>query len=461
MTAPLALRSERALGVATPAPLPFQAGSGTAVATLTGNVAAIFVLESFDRRHRFAIYSLRIANNSSSPLIGRIWIVSHDGAASPAYPVSVEIAPYTQRSTDVPVWLDDRTSFARAIAEIVGEGVECIVEAAAPAVADRERRLYPAIAAAGLAVAFLVAAGTALGMSLPRIAAFAVPPMAMNGTTVQAEYSASGAGTLAYAVTAPDGHRVAGGPLAAHSGAIPVAIPTSSDNGAYTLALTMRGPLGTAKEVRVLNGVVPKGRGGAQISDIAVTPVVAKAGQTVTVTYAASGTDGFVRLLGTDGTIWAQKPFSRDGKAEFVVPAVIDSREMRVLLHVIKGRSAAESSAGLVVAGAASEKFSATGAAPPAAAGDGDANGTFAVAARTIKSGGTIKVAILSPRNGMRVALTDTRSTEVTGVDVGADEETVTLRAPTVGLATRYTVVATFTDGFGEESIVQPVTVTP
>ena len=78
-----------------------------------------------------------------------------------------------------------------------------------------------------------------------------------------------------------------------------------------------------------------------------------------------------------------------------------------------------------------------------------------------VASGAPIHVKILSPRNGMRISLNDTQSNEVTGVNVGADAETITLKAPTVSLATRYTVVASFTDGFGQESVVEPVTVVP
>lgn len=78
-----------------------------------------------------------------------------------------------------------------------------------------------------------------------------------------------------------------------------------------------------------------------------------------------------------------------------------------------------------------------------------------------MKSGATIRVHVLSPRNGMRIALMDGQSHEVTGLDVAADADTITLQAPTVTAATRYTVVASFTDGFGQESIVEPITVEP
>jgi len=98
--------------------------------------------------------------------------------------------------------------------------------------------------------------------------------------------------------------------------------------------------------------------------------------------------------------------------------------------------------------------------APPANA-DAAGNGTFELEAPTVKSGGSIHVKILSPRNGMHLALQDDQSRELSGVDVGATATDVTLRAPVVYVPTKYTVVATFTDGFGQESVVEPVTVTP
>ncbi len=61
----------------------------------------------------------------------------------------------------------------------------------------------------------------------------------------------------------------------------------------------------------------------------------------------------------------------------------------------------------------------------------------------------------------MRIALNDAQSREVTAMNVGADANVVTLRAPAITVAARYTVVAGFTDGFGQESVVQTVTILP
>jgi hypothetical protein len=406
---------------------------------------------------------LRVINRTKSALICRTWVVCKDGDAVLAYPAFFEVQPFSSSQTRVPVWPRDFAPFDRAIAEVVGNGVHCIVEAAAPPL-RKQNRGYAVAAAACLAAGFLaIAAAAGLRGAVPRIAALALAPEALAGTTVQAQYTAFGAGRLSYDVTAPDGRRVAGGALDEHSGSIFITIPASSNPGAYALRLAMDGPLGSTSDTRIVNAV-PSKAGGAQIGDISVHPTVVKPGQSIEVAYSAAGDGGYVRLVGTDGTIWAQRPFSRHGETRLVVPPVSDGQEMHVLLHVTKGSSIAQSMAGLLVANprpASNDGGQLAGDDDPEPASAADANGTFEVLTRTVRSGDAILIRILSPRNGMRIALTDAQSHEIAGTDVGSGADTVTLRAPSVSVATRDTVVATFTDGFGEESIVQPVTILP
>ncbi len=459
MSTALALRGPHALVPSAPI------GPGTALQTPAGAVSAFFVFESYDRRRGVAIYGLRVVNQTASALICRTWVVTNAGDAVAAYPLHFEIKPSSTTTTQVPMWPRDFESFSQAIAEVIGDDVHCVVQAPAP-VMPKRRAAYATVAAACVILILLgIVGAAAVAAALPRIAAFAVPPMALSGTTVQAEYGASGIGALAYEVMAPDGRRVQGGALTERSGSIPVALSPAANTGAYTLQMTLRGPFGSAKEVRVLNAVQPK-RSGAQIADIAVNPVVAKPGQAIDVTYAASADNGYLRLTGSDGTIWAQKPFSRTGSTSFVVPPTGNAKEMRVVLHVTKGRSAAESSAGLLVAASPAHASAAAaeqvaGDDNPSPVTDSEANGTFALLTPSVRSAAGIRVAVLSPRNDMRIVLDDSRSREVAGLTVGADATTVTLKAPTVTTPTRYTVVANFTDGFGQESIVEPITVRP
>jgi hypothetical protein len=435
------------------------------VQTAAGGVSAFFALEGFDRRRGVATYALRVINRTKSALVCRTWVLCNDGEAVLAYPAFFEVEPFSTSETLVPLWPRDFAPFDRAVAEVVGNGVHCIVEAAAPPVRNlaRARRTIAAACLAAGAIALTATAG--LREAMPRIAAFAVPPEALAGTTVQAEYSAFGAGRLSYLVTAPDGHRLQGGRLDDHSGAIFISLPPASQRGAYTLRMAMNGLLGNASETRVLNTLSSQQQD-ARIDDISVHPVVAKPGQSVDVAYSAAADSGYVRLVGSDGSIWAQQPFSRTGETRLVIPQVPDAREMRVVLHVTKGSSTAQSMAGVLV----TNGLNLAPQAGAAAAGDdpgmapvtgSDANGTFEVTERTVRGGNPISVRILSPRNGMRIALTDAQSHEVTGTDVGADADVVTLRAPSVLVSTQYTVVATFTDGFGQESIIHPVTIVP
>jgi hypothetical protein len=418
---------------------------------------------------------LHVINGTKSVLLCRTWVVSRSGEPVMAYPVPFEVGPLSTSETRVPVWPGDFASFDGAVAEIVGEGVRCIVEAPAPAI-KKPASSYALVAAASLLFGLLaIAAAAALGGLLPRIAAFAVPPMALAGTTVRAEYSASGVGKLSYAVAAPDGRSLEAGPLTERAGSIPIALPASKAAGAYTLHMVMQGPLGSVDATRVLNAIVAPVATNrakvARIGSISVSPVIAKPGQMIDVSYTATAENGYVRLLGVDGTIWAQKPFSARGETQFVVPYFSGPREMHVVVHVARGQTSAQSTAGLVVADLAAAPASAdaqvagddesgSGSIADSSA-NGSANGTFAVLTPQVRSGNPIKIRILSPRNGMRFSLTDSQSHELAHLDAGTDADVVTLPAPAVSVPTRYVVVASFTDGFGQESIVQPVTILP
>lgn len=419
-------------------------------------------MESFDHRRGVATYMLRVINRTKSALVCRTWVLCNNGEAVLAYPSLFEVEPFSSSETLVPVWPSDFSPFDRAVAEVVGNGVHCVVEAAAPPIRKRVRGLGAIVAASLISGVLAFAAAAGLRGALPHIAALALPPEALAGTTVQAEYAAFGAGNLSYVVLAPDGRRLQGGRLGDRSGSVFIPIPSSSGPGAYTVRMAMEGPLGSVSETRVLNTIAAKPEN-AWINDISVEPTVAKPGHAIKVTYSAGGNGGYVRLVGIDGTIWAQQPFSSNGETALVVPPVPGSREMRVLLHVTQGSSTAQSMAGIVVAGPIAEAVPGDAQIPGddrSGAGT-DANGTFQIVQPTVRSGGPISVRVISPHNGMRIALTDAQSHEISAVDVGAEADVVTLRAPSVSVPTRYTVVASFTDGFGQESVVEPVTVLP
>jgi hypothetical protein len=318
----------------------------------------------------------RVVNRTRTALLCRMWLI--------------EVAPLATSSTSVPFQLDDFAAFDRAIAEIAGDGVHCIVEA--PALPRPKRTRTLSIIALASTVAGVLALGAA---------------MLFRGAVPQV-----------------DGRALQGRQIAGHAGSIAAQIPRPMPSHAKRQAY---------------------------VEGIWVTPAVAEPGQKVDVAYSAAGDRGYVRLLGTDGTIWRQLPFSHAGRAEFVVPPVTSLHEMRVLLHVSRGRMIAQAMAGLAVA---------TGSPSPGPV-PSDQNGVFTPLESTVQSGGIIHLRILAPHSGMTIALMDPQSHEVATVDAGGQSDVVTLRAPTVTLATAYTLVASFSDGYGQESVIAPITILP
>ena len=437
------------------------AGSLGAARTTAGDLVATFVLLRHDRRRDIATYAFRVFNFSSSEAVCVLYGLTSYGAPALAHPVPIRVPSNTKRETEISFPVRGFGSFERVLAEVRSETALFTVEA--PSLPQPPiSRVSKISLALSILLALVCAAALALQRLPPRIAGFSLPPSALAGSTVDAEYATGGIGQLSYSVDDPNGKRLAEGPLTDRTGAIRFALPQSGDAVAYTMRLLLTGPFGSTSEARVVNAVPPPKpkivvSSGAQISNIEVDPIVAHPGDLIHIKYSASASDGYVRLLDSQGTIWSQFRSSRDGSTWMRVPLFDTDREMRVLLHVKRGTSVAQSSAGLIVIASKDELNS--DSAP--SKDTGAENGIFSIASTKVRSGGTIKIHVLTPRDGLRIALTDTASNEISGVEVGLDQDVIYLHAPSVQVAGRYVIVASFRDGFGEESVVAPVVVAP
>lgn len=433
-------------------------GCRGALRTPAGSIAALFTLLSYDRKARIAVYTLRLLNGSVNEVACVVFGLTHDGTPALVHPEPIHVAPNSKLDTEISVRVEGFGSFERVLAEV--RSASGIFRIEAPPYPKFQSKVPKIIAAATSGVALLVAGAFGFMASVPRVSGFSLPPKAMVGTTVEAEYSASGIGRVAYSVEDPDGKAIAGGPLQYRTGTVRFAIPASHDGAAYTMRLSMIGPLGRNAETRVVNAIpLPKPRllSGANIASIEIDPIVAHPGDLVHVMYASNGDEGFLRMLDQHGTIWAQIPSSKSGNSWMRVPLFDRDREMRVSLNIKRGPSSAQSSAGMIVIaskGAIGEDLAAK-------KDTGAENAIFKIAKTNVKSGGTVKIKVLTPRPGLRIALADTQSHEIDGMNVGFDQPWVYLRAPDVQLAQRYVIVASFTDGFGQESVVAPLIVAP
>ena len=441
---------------------PLLAGGGAlgAARTAAGDIVATFVLVRYNKRRHIATYAFRVFNFSTSEVVCVVYGLTNYGTPALAFPRPIRLRPNAKRETEISFAVHGFGSFERVVAEVRSENALFTVEA--PAL-PQPKSVIPFMLL-GLSTTLALACAMLLGFQRlpPRIVGFSLPPSALAGSTVDGEYATGGVGQLSYSVDDPNGKRLADGVLADGAGTVRFALPQTSDPAAYTVRLLITGPFGTISEARVVNAILPPKpkivvSSGAQISNIEVTPVVAHPGDLVHVKYAATASDGYVRLLDSQGTIWSQFPSSKDGNTWMRVPLFDRDRELRVLLHVRRGKSVAQSSAGLIVL---ASKDAITD--DPASSKDSGAeNGIFSIASTRVRSGGALRVRVLTPRDGLRIALTDTASNEINGIEVGLDQDQVYLRAPNVQVAGRYVVVASFRDGFGQESVVAPIVVTP
>jgi hypothetical protein len=61
----------------------------------------------------------------------------------------------------------------------------------------------------------------------------------------------------------------------------------------------------------------------------------------------------------------------------------------------------------------------------------------------------------------MQIALINDQGEELQRLDVARGEDRLQLTAPTVNAPTKMVVLATFAHGFGQDSVVAPVTIRP
>ena len=153
-------------------PAPSKLGAGTVLALPSGHVAGDLRLLGVNRRRRCAVYELRIANETASPLITFAYPVetaSHKGSVSWS---TLRVPAHTSVALPVEIPISPGRPFIRVVAEIHGDGVHLTVDADPPKSSSWAPGRKAGLAAAALALAILGSAGYILE---PRIAAFAAP----------------------------------------------------------------------------------------------------------------------------------------------------------------------------------------------------------------------------------------------------------------------------------------------
>jgi hypothetical protein len=153
-------------------PAPSKLGAGTVLALPSGHVAGDLRLIGVDRRRSVAIYELRIANETASPLISFAYPVeTATGSGGSISWSTLRVPPRTSVALPVEIPLSPRRPFLRVVAEIHGDGVHLTVDADPPSLSRRNPRTAGLVAAALLLCAF----GSGAYALEPRIIALAAP----------------------------------------------------------------------------------------------------------------------------------------------------------------------------------------------------------------------------------------------------------------------------------------------
>jgi len=151
-------------------PVPSRLAAGTVLALPSGHVAGDLRFLAVDRRRRVALYELRIANETASPLIGFAYPVEAGiGGASVSWS-SIRVPARTTVAVPVEISISPCRLILRVVAEIHGDGVHLTVDAEPPQQTARFRPRRTGLVAAVLLLGVLGSGAYALE---PRIAALA------------------------------------------------------------------------------------------------------------------------------------------------------------------------------------------------------------------------------------------------------------------------------------------------
>jgi len=471
---------------ATHVPAPTAARAGSVLSIPLGEIAGALHAIALDEKTRCATYELLVANETPTPLATFAYASEAPRLGNLITWNAIVVPPYSAIAITVDVAVPRRGRAPRVIAELHGEEAQLTLDADPP---NRHARGLARRATLLASAVFLLALGGAsVASTKPQVFALGAPETVRAGSPFTVAYALGHATDAEYSVETPDGMQVRRGKLEAGSGAFTLRLPEAPTSSGYDVSVFAHGSFGsdarTTHVVALGTETKPAGRPApvARIDDVALENDSVKGGEPIAIDYRANSRTGSVRLIDELGTVRAEALLRSDGRSILVAPYVDADQDFRVVIDVQRGPGHAQAEVpvrilrGLPDATAQSDVPRLTGAprsggAPdvPVSAPAGAApvvatavdppadNAPFAVAP-VQAAGQAIVVAILRHEPDLHVALMGSSGTELVGQDVAADETSVELAAPEHPPTGRLAIVATFTKGFGQETVIRPIT---
>jgi hypothetical protein len=245
-----------------------------------------------------ARYELRVTNGTAATLAATASAIRADDRR-PVAALAVEIEPHASIRTGFA--LDAGLTYERVAAEVHGDGIHLVVEAAPPLAGRSRRRWVLPAMALGAAAVLTGAVLVAVGAERPRVVDAAL--IASPDGTLIARWATLGKGTRTYDLRGASGEVIAHGTLPDPSGTM-----TLGRGEAATLHVQIANDFGSdardaayahataAPAIRIIATPPPR------IESLAVDPL--RPGAPLTVRYAAHARDVQLAILDRTGATW-------------------------------------------------------------------------------------------------------------------------------------------------------------
>ena len=439
-------------------------GTRAQLAGLGGDVEGYLALAGCDKRAGTASYALRIINQSAQTLRARMTCARLRGEPVLAYPLDVQIAPFSISETLLPVRVAEIGPYDRAIVQVAGGDIAFSLEAPAPPRAQPRRKWLPIGVSA---LAFIIATGVGAATATPSIQTVAAPARVFPGSGVDVPYAFRGWASMQYTLRTDDGRQLFAGFVDAHQGTLHFNVPAAAGHN-VVLAVNVTGPFGT-KSISQHIGIAAMAPHRAtatlaapRISEFAIVTPIVHANGDLKLSYATNARDGDIWLIDDAGRLWSRAPINATGTTTMKLPQGTAGRQMRAVLHAHNGVSDAVASVAMtVLPDAAVEPNAPDVPVATTSTNTKPAAATLMVSGDNVAPGDTITVAIQGKHGDTQVSLNDAAGNSIETGDIPAGQSAVTLAAPPVSSTKTYYVVADVTQGVGEQTLVHKIVVSP
>jgi hypothetical protein len=477
---------------------------GTSLTLPNGEIVGELRPISLDPGHS-ATYELAVANGTSMPLATFAYAALRPNGQR-VFWSSAMVPPESSISIPIEIPIRTRTWPERVIAELHTGSAHLTIDAGPPPNRTRGPALVQ-IAAICLTTLLVVLGAIGYLYERPQVVALAAPDAVEGGKPFSIAYALTGASNARYSIDATNGKQVAQGILAAKDGSFSIALPGDASARGYDVHVIARNALGTDSRAAHIVALPVDHQGGDVKITASLQHAKVNSGDQVVVNYRTSASDGSIDLVDQQGTVHAETLLNPGGSSILIAPTVDREQDYRIVVRATLGNSTREKRLSLRIEPGAPAPAVALGSAlvpaidgipppvvpapAPTVLPTGPASSmtvaqgafaqspqgsnaqiinippqagtplhdTFALTSKVVKSGATFPIKILHDEREMHVALMDMTGDEITGVDVAAGQKTISLTAPHVPKPDKYLVVATFTDGYGQETVVRPVTI--